>query len=70
VELEQLVPRLLAIGENGYDQRVFVRGDKNVNYGTVMQVMAQMSEAGFTRIGLVNESPGSAASSSSKPKSE
>jgi biopolymer transport protein TolR len=58
VELDQLVPRLIAIAANGYDQRVFVRGDRNVNYGTVMQVMAQMSEAGFTRIGLVNESPG------------
>ena len=59
VQLEQLVPRLLAINENGYDQRIYVRGDQNVNYGTVMQVMAQMSEAGFTRIGLVNEPPGS-----------
>jgi biopolymer transport protein TolR len=68
VELEQLVPRLLAIGENGYDQRVYVRGDRNVNYGTVMQVMAQMSDAGFTRIGLVNESPGNI--QPSKPKSE
>src|SRR5262249_18297957 len=58
VELEQLVPRLLAIAENGYDQRVYVRGDRSVNYGTIMQVMAQMSDAGFTRIGLVNESPG------------
>ena len=69
VELEQLVPRLLAIGESGYDQRVYVRGDRSVNYGMIMQVMAQMSDAGFTRIGLVNESPGSVPSNG-KPKSE
>jgi biopolymer transport protein TolR len=67
VELDQLVPRLLAIAESGYDQRVYVRGDKSVNYGTVMQVMAQMSDAGFTRIGLVNESPGAPARQD-KPK--
>jgi len=57
VELEQLVPRLLAIGESGYDQRIYVRGDQSVNYGAIMQVMAQMSSAGFTRIALVNEQP-------------
>ena len=58
VEIDELVPRLTAIAANGYDQRVYVRGDQNVNYGTVMSVMARMSEAGFTRIGLVNEQPG------------
>jgi biopolymer transport protein TolR len=57
VTLDQLVPRLLAIGESGYDQRVYVRGDQNVNYGAIMQVMAQMSNSGFTRIALVNEQP-------------
>jgi biopolymer transport protein TolR len=58
VEIDELVPRLTAIAANGYDQRVYVRGDRNVNYGTVMSVMARMSDAGFTRIGLVNEQPG------------
>jgi biopolymer transport protein TolR len=58
VELEELVPRLTAIAAGGYDQRVYVRGDRSVNYGAVMAVMARMSEAGFTRIGLVNEQPG------------
>jgi biopolymer transport protein TolR len=48
-----LVPRLTAIAKNGYDQRVFVRGDKNVDYGRVMEVMGLLSEAGFTHIGLV-----------------
>jgi biopolymer transport protein TolR len=48
-----LVPRLTAIAKNGYEQRVFVRGDKNVDYGRVMEVMGLLSEAGFTHIGLV-----------------
>ncbi len=53
----ELVPRLTAIAENGYDQRIFVRGDKSVDYGTVMQVMGELNAAGFRRIGLVTEPP-------------
>jgi biopolymer transport protein TolR len=52
---DDLVPRLSAIAANGYDQRVFVRGDKAVDYGRVMQVMALISAAGFTHIGLVTD---------------
>jgi len=50
-----LVPRLTAIAANGYDQRIFVRGDRSVDYGRVMQVMALISAAGFTHIGLVTD---------------
>jgi biopolymer transport protein TolR len=50
---DALVPRLKAIAANGYDQRIFVRGDKNVDYGRVMEVMGLLNEAGFTHIGLV-----------------
>ncbi|MFM9863856.1 MAG: protein TolR [Micropepsaceae bacterium] len=53
----ELVPKLTAIAENGYDQRIFVRGDKAVDYGTVMQVMGELNAAGFRRIGLVTEPP-------------
>jgi biopolymer transport protein TolR len=52
---DDLVPRLNAIAANGYDQRIFVRGDKAVDYGRVMQVMALVSAAGFTHIGLVTD---------------
>jgi biopolymer transport protein TolR len=55
VSEDDLVPRLTAIAANGYDQRIFVRGDKSVDYGRVMQVMALVSAAGFTHIGLVTD---------------
>jgi len=55
VEEDDLVPRLTAIAANGYDQRIFVRGDKSVDYGKVMDVMARISAAGFTHIGLVTD---------------
>lgn len=55
VAQEALVERLRAIAENGYDQRIFVRGDDRVVYGKVMEVMGQLAAAGFTKIGLVTD---------------
>jgi biopolymer transport protein TolR len=55
VPLDELVPKLTAIAGNGYNQRIFVRGDQTVDYGKVMQVMGLLSAAGFTRIGLVTD---------------
>jgi len=55
IEVNDLVPKLIAISSNGYDQRIFVRGDKAVDYGKVMEVMGLLNAAGFTRIGLVTD---------------
>ncbi len=52
---DELVPKLTAISKNGYDQRIFVRGDTAANYGRVMVVMGMLSAAGFTHIGLVTD---------------
>ena len=51
--VEDVVDKLLAIAENGYDERIYVRGDKDVEYGTIIRVMAVINKAGFKRIGLV-----------------
>ncbi|HYM18299.1 MAG TPA: protein TolR [Micropepsaceae bacterium] len=56
IDVDALVPKLMAISENGYNQRIFVRGDKEVDYGKVMEVMGLLNSAGFTRIGLVTDS--------------
>lgn len=53
IEIDKLVPKLLAIAEGGYDERIYVRGDRRVDYGAVMKVMSTISAAGFKRIGLV-----------------
>jgi len=57
IELEALVPKLQAIAQarGGSDERIYVRGDKTVNYGTVMKVMGRLSAAGFRRVALVTE---------------
>ena len=53
IPIEEVVPKLQAIAKTGYDERIYVRGDKTADYGTVMKVMARISAAGFKNIGLV-----------------
>ena len=57
VELEDVVSRLVAITDNKRDTRIFVRGDRNINYGRVMQVMGAIDTAGFRRLALVTKLP-------------
>jgi biopolymer transport protein TolR len=57
IKVEELVPKLQAITQSrgGMDERIYVRGDKKVDYGTVMRVMGRLSQAGFRRVALVTE---------------
>jgi biopolymer transport protein TolR len=55
IDLDTLAPKLIAIANEGYDQRIFVRGDRSVDYGNVMRVMGVLNRAGFRRIALVTE---------------
>jgi biopolymer transport protein TolR len=57
VKLDELVPKLQAITQarGGLDERIYVRGDRKVDYGTVMKVMGRLSTAGFRRVALVTE---------------
>jgi biopolymer transport protein TolR len=53
IPLDEVVAKLNAIATTGYEERIYVRGDKTTNYGIVMQVMARIQAAGYTKIGLV-----------------
>ncbi len=57
IELEQLAPRLLAITEQNADARIFVRGDRAIDYGRVMAVIGNLNRAGFTKVALLTEQP-------------
>jgi biopolymer transport protein TolR len=54
IDVTELVPKLQAIAKAGYEERIFVRGDRSVDYGTVMKVMGRLSGAGFKRVALVS----------------
>ena len=55
ITIEEMIPKLTAVAEQGVEERVFVRGDKDVDYGTVMRVMGRLNAAGFNRIALVTQ---------------
>ena len=57
IKIDELVPKLQAITQarGGSDERIYVRGDRKVDYGTVMRVMGRLSAAGFRRVALVTE---------------
>ena len=55
IALNEVVPKLEAISTTGFSERIYVRGDANADYGTVMKVMARISAAGFKNLGLVTQ---------------
>src|SRR5215831_13037328 len=57
IKVDDLVPKLQAITQarGGLDERIYVRGDRTVDYGTVMRVMGRLSAAGVHRVALVTE---------------
>ena len=56
--LSDLAPKLAAISENKLDRRIFVRGDKGLTYGRIMEVMATITQGGFTKVALLAEQTG------------
>ncbi|OYV32788.1 MAG: protein TolR [Acidocella sp. 20-61-6] len=60
VQLANLVATLQQISHNNPDRRVFVRGDKSVSYGDMLQVMATITSGGFTKVALLAQQPTSA----------
>lgn len=55
IELDEIASKLKAIAKNGFDEQIFVRGDKGVTYGVVMRVMGRISAGGFRKVSLVTE---------------
>ncbi len=57
IALDSVAERITAVLQESTDVRIFVRGDTNVDYGTVMQVIALIHEAGYRNIGLLTQQP-------------
>lgn len=52
---DELVPRLTAIADAGYESRIFIRSDGEADWNQIAPVMARISDAGFNRLGLVTD---------------
>ena len=55
VSYQKMIPKLLAIAKNRTDTRIYVRGDRTINYGRVLEVMGMLSGSGFTKVALISE---------------
>ena len=53
VEVENLIPRLDAITDQNTQARIYVRGDRSVSYGRVMEIMSIINSAGYIKVALV-----------------
>ena len=68
VPIENLVPRLQAITGSNPDAVLYVRGDKEINYGRVLEVMSLVTAAGFHKVSLVAEAPKGNAGAAARPR--
>ena len=55
VEVENLIPRLNAITEQNTEARIYVRGDRVVAYGRIMEIMARINSAGYVKVALITQ---------------
>jgi len=55
VEIGQLVEQLKTAAKQGFDERIYVRGSKAVNYGRVAEIMSLVTTAGYKKVALVTE---------------
>ena len=55
VEVENLIPRLNAITEQNTEARIYVRGDRVVAYGRIMEIMATINSAGYVKVALITQ---------------
>ena len=53
VEVESLIPRLNAITDQNTEARIYVRGDRVVAYGRIMEIMSLINSAGYIKVALV-----------------
>jgi biopolymer transport protein TolR len=57
LEIEVLVPRLMAITQSNAEAPIFVKGDQTIHFGRVMETMGAISSAGFKKVSLLSEVP-------------
>ncbi|QCS24117.1 biopolymer transporter ExbD [Rickettsia parkeri] len=54
IERMHLTDKLANITKEKKDARIFVRGDRNVSYGQVVEIVAEIHAAGFSRVALIS----------------
>lgn len=55
ISLEKLAPKLLAVTKEKKETRIFIRGDRSLDYGLVMKVVGEINSAGFSQVALITD---------------
>jgi biopolymer transport protein TolR len=55
VALVEIVPKLQGVAKDGFDERIYVRGDRAAPYGDIMRVMSAITTAGYKRVAMLTE---------------
>ena len=55
ITLAEIAQSIQPLARQGFDERIYVRGAKQVDYGTVAQVMSAITSAGYKRVALLTE---------------
>ncbi len=55
VEVENLIPRLNAVTEQNTEARIYIRGDRVVAYGRIMEIMSIINSAGYIKVALITQ---------------
>lgn len=57
VKVENIIPRLNAITDQNLETRIYLRGDRIIAYGRVMEIMSIINSAGYKKVALVTQNP-------------
>ena len=52
---QQLIQKLKLLKENNKNLKIYIKGDKNLDYGKVMDLMSLINKSGFTKVALVTK---------------
>lgn len=55
IRFSDLIPKLIAITGEKTDIRIFVRGDRKIDYGRIMEIVGAINSAGFTKVALITD---------------
>ena len=67
VATQDVVDKLKAIARDNPDRRIFVRGDKDLPYGRIMEIMGIITQGGFTHVALLAEQTGPQGANPARP---
>ena len=55
ISKDTLIDKLKEITKENKDTRIFVKGDKSISYGVIVETMSRIQSAGFTKVALISD---------------